>query len=332
VPGPSTRPPVLNLGELILVSKPTWQHLYGPVPSRRLGRSLGVDLVPYKVCNFDCIYCQLGRTTHKTCERKQYEDPAEVIDELARWLKEDGQADYITFSGLGEPTLNSGLREMVVAANKMTDIPVAILTNGSLLWDPEVRAAGCAADLIMPSLDAATPRAFARVNRPDRSLDIEQIIEGLRATQQECPGKMWLEVMLVEDCNDSREDLAALRAAIDSIDPDEVQINTVVRPPVEHDAKPLSASALQQAEQLLGPKARLIAPLDAQKIMVEERERSEDEVIELLRRRPCTLEDIGVGLGMHPNEAIKYVQDLRARHEIKAIERDGKDFYMMLSD
>ena len=306
-----------------------WKHLYGPVPSRRLGRSLGVDLVPYKVCNFDCVYCQLGRTTHKTCERKQYEDTEEVIDELERWLKEDGQADYITFSGLGEPTLNSGLGEMVAAANEMTQIPIAILTNGSLLWDAEVRAAACAADLIVPSLDAATPDAFARVNRPDRSLDVEQIIEGLRVAQQECPGKMWLEVMLVENCNDSREDLAALRAAIDKINPDEVQINTVVRPPVDHDAKALSASALQQAERLLGPKARLIAPLDAQKIMVEERERSEDEVIELLRRRPCTLEDIGVGLSMHPNEAIKYVQDLQSRNEIKIIEREGKDFYIL---
>ena len=179
------------------------------------------------------------------------------------------------------------------------------------------------------ALDAATPGAFARVNRPHGSLGIGQIIEGLRVTRQECAGEMWLEVMLVEGCNDSTEDLQALREAIDKIDPDEVQINTVVRPPAEHDAKALSASALQQAERLLGPKARLIAPLDAQRIMVEERERSEEEVIELLRRRPCTLEDIGVGLGMHPNEAIKYVQDLRARHEIKMIDRDGKDFYVL---
>jgi len=248
--------------------------------------------------------------------------------ELTRWLEQDGQADYITFSGLGEPTLNSGLGEMVIAANEMTDIPVAMLTNGSLFWDPDVRAAACAADLMVPSLDAATPRAFARVNRPDSSLDIEQIIEGLRVAQQECPGKMWLEVMLVENCNDSREDLAALRAAIDKIDPDEVQINTVVRPPAEHDAKALSGSALQQAERLLGPKARLIAPLDAQKIMVEERERSEQEVIELLRRRPCTLEDIAVGLSMHPNEAIKYVVALRDSQQITKVERDGSEFYI----
>ncbi len=310
------------------MSKSTWQHLYGPVPSRRLGRSLGVDLVPYKTCSFDCIYCQLGRTTNKTVVRQPYVDPAEVLDELEQWLEQDGQADYVTFSGLGEPTLNSALGEMVTAAGEITDIPIAVLTNGSLLWQPEVRVACQAADLLIPSLDAATPRTFARVNRPDSSLDIEQIIEGLCLTQQECPGKMWLEVMLVENVNDSREELAALRAAIDKIDPDEVQLNTVVRPPADHDARALSASALQQAEHLLGPRARLIAPLDARKIMVAERERSEQEVVELLRRRPCTLEDIGIGLGMHPNEAIKYVQALRARHEIKTIERDGKDFYI----
>ena len=305
-----------------------WQHLYGPVPSRRLGRSLGVDLVPYKVCDFDCVYCQLGRTTNKTLERRPYVDAVEILDELRCWLEQDGQADYITFSGLGEPTLNSGLGEMVAHANEITDIPVALLTNGSLFWLPEVRAAACAADLIMPSLDAATPGAFARVNRPHGSLGIGQIIEGLRVTRQECAGEMWLEVMLVEGCNDSTEDLQALREAIDKIDPDEVQINTVVRPPAEHDAKALSASALQQAERLLGPKARLIAPLDAQKIMVEERERTKQEVLELLRRRPCTLDDIAVGLSMHPNEVVKYVVALRDRQEITAVQRRGKEFYI----
>ena len=310
------------------MSKLSWKHLYGPVPSRRLGRSLGVDLVPYKVCNFDCIYCQLGRTTQKTCERRLYVDAGEIMDELGRWLKEDGQADYITFSGLGEPTLNSGLGEMVITTNKMTDIPVAILTNGSLFWQPEVRAAACEANLMIPSLDAATPRAFARVNRPDRSLDVAQIIEGLRVTQQECPGKMWLEVMLVAGYNDSDEELRALREAIDNIKPEFVQINTVVRPPVEQYAQAVSGDILQEAERLFGPRAQIIAPLDAQSVMAEERQRSEQEVMALLQHRPCTLEDIGVGLGIHPNEAVKYVDALLGREEITSVQRVDQTFYV----
>ncbi len=321
-----------NLGELILVSKSSWEHLYGPVPSRRLGRSLGVDLVPYKTCSFDCIYCQLGRTTNKTVERQPYVDPAAILDELGQWLKQDGQADYITFSGLGEPTLNSGLAEMVTAAGEMTDIPIAILTNGSLLWQPEVRAACHAADLLVPSLDAGTPRAFARVNRPESSLDIAQIVEGLCQAQQECAADMWLEVMLVAGYNDSDEELAALHEAIDEIKPESVQINTVVRPPVEQYARAVSGETLQQAEQALGPRAQIIAPLDAQSVMAEDRQRSEQEVMALLQRRPCTLQDIAAGLGMHPNEAVKYVDALLSRDEITSVERAGQTFYIPNGD
>jgi len=310
----------------------TWQLLYGPVPSRRLGRSLGVDLVPYKTCSFDCIYCQLGRTTNKTVERQPYVDPAAILDELGQWLEQDGQADYITFSGLGEPTLNSGLAEMVTAAGEMTDIPLAILTNGSLFWQPEVRAACQAADLLVPSLDAATPNSFEQVNRPARSLDITQIVEGLRLARQECTADMWLEVMLVAGYNDSEEELRALREAIDQIEPQSIQINTVVRPPVEQYARAVSGDTLQEAERLLGRRAQLIAPLDAQSVMAEERQRSEQEVMALLQRRPCTLQDIAAGLAMHPNEGVKYVDALLARQEIAWVQRAGQTFYMVSGD
>ena len=305
-----------------------WDYLYGPVPSRRLGRSLGVDLVPYKTCSFDCIYCQLGRTTNKTVERQPYVDPAAILDELGRWLEQDGQADYITFSGLGEPTLNSGLAQMVTAAGEMTDIPIAILTNGSLLGQPEVRAARQAADLLVPSLDAATPKVFKQVNRPASSLDIARIVEGLCLTRQECAAAMWLEVMLVAGYNDSDEELAALREAIDEIRPESVQINTVVRPPVEQYARAVPGDTLQKAEQTLGPRAQIIAPLDAQSVMAEERQRSEQEVVALLQRRPCTLDDIAAGLAVHPNEALKYLSELLRREQIAAIDLDGRQFYV----
>ncbi len=310
------------------MSHSPWQHLYGPVPSRRLGRSLGIDLVPYKVCTYDCIYCQLGYTTTHTLQRDEYVDTTQVLSEVEAWLTEDGQADYLTFSGSGEPTLHSRIGEMIAAVRAMTEIPVAVLTNGSLLWQPQLRAEVCTADLLVPSLDAATPTAFAKVNRPAPGLSLDRVIAGLQATKNQAIGEMWLEVMLVAGYNDSIEQLEALRAAIDAIKPDRVQINTVVRPPAKATAQPLSAEALQQAQQILGPLAELIAPLDAAQLMMAERQHTEAEVLELLRRRPCTLDDIAAGLGMHRNEVLKYIDGLLSRKEITISQRDENTFYL----
>ena len=310
------------------MSHSPWQHLYGPVPSRRLGRSLGIDLIPYKVCTYDCIYCQLGYTTTHTLQRDEYVDTTQVLSEVEAWLAEDGQANYLTFSGSGEPTLHSRIGEMIAAVRAMTDIPVAVLTNGSLLWQPQLREQVCTADLLVPSLDAATPAAFAEVNRPAPGLSLDQVIAGLQATKNQAIGEMWLEVMLVAGYNDSIEQLEALRTAIDAIEPNRVQINTVVRPPAEAAAEPLSAEALQQAQQMLGPRAEVIAPLDAAQLMMAERQRTEAEVLELLRRRPCTLDDIAAGLGMHRNEVLKYIDGLLSRKEITISQRNENTFYL----
>lgn len=310
------------------MSQQAWKYLYGPVPSRRLGRSLGIDLIPYKICTYDCIYCQLGRTTKHTLQRDEYADTAQVLAEVGEWVKQGGQADYLTFSGSGEPTLHSRIGEMIEAVQAMTDIPVVVLTNGSLLWQEQLREEVCRADLLIPSVDAATPGAFTAVNRPVSGLQVDQVIEGLRRTQAECDGKMWLEIMLVEGYNDSLKELEALREAIDEIKPDKVEINTVVRPPAEAAAQALSAEGLQEAQRILGPLAEVIAPLDARKLMASERQHTETEVIELLRRRPCTLDDIAAGLSMHRNEAIKYIDAMLAREEITIIQRDQKTFYI----
>jgi wyosine [tRNA(Phe)-imidazoG37] synthetase (radical SAM superfamily) len=309
-----------------------WEHLYGPVPSRRLGRSLGIDLVPYKVCTYDCVYCQLGRTTRHTLQRKEYVDSQAILGEIEAWLHEDGEADYLTFSGLGEPTLHSGLGEMIQAVRGRTDLPVVVLTNGSLLWQAEVRAEVCGADLLVPSLDAATPAGFARINRPVEGIEIEQVIEGLRRTREDCAGEMWLEVLLASGYNDSPEELQALREAVEVIQPARVQINTVVRPPAESGLQALSAEELQQAQQALGPRAEIIAPLEARELMAGERERSEAQVRELLRRRPCTLSDLAAGLNMHRNEAVKYVEALLARGEITSSQRGANSFYMLVAE
>jgi wyosine [tRNA(Phe)-imidazoG37] synthetase (radical SAM superfamily) len=156
------------------------KYIFGPVPSRRLGRSLGVDLVPYKTCTFDCIYCDLGRTTHKTVSRQSYVPPEEIQGELELYLSVlDKKPDYITLSGSGEPTLNTNVGEIIRKIKKITSTPAAVLTNGSLLSMDGVREDLSEADVVLPSLDAITPALFEYINRPHPSLGIEDIISGL---------------------------------------------------------------------------------------------------------------------------------------------------------
>ncbi len=304
------------------------KHIFGPVPSRRLGRSLGVDPIPFKTCSFDCIYCQLGPTTNKTIERRGYVSADVLVGELAKWREAGGDADFITLSGSGEPTLNSELGLIIDGARRVApEIPIAVLTNGSLLWDEQVRAelAGC--DVLLPSLDAADEETFQKVNRPAAGLELSSIIEGLAAARRELSAEMWLEVMLVRGVNDNEEHLRKLREAIEYIQPHRVQINTPVRPPAESCAQPLDADELKAAAEALGPRAEIIAPVAEQVLEATAGEASEADVLELLRRRPCTAEDVAAGLGIHVNHATKLVSHLLHTGAIRAIRRQGRVYY-----
>ena len=161
-----------------------FKHVYGPVPSRRLGRSLGVDALTFKSCSFDCVYCQLGRTTNHTAERKEYIPTAEILDEVRRKLENGDRPEYISFAGSGEPTLHSGLGDIIRGIKAMTDVPVVVFTNGSLLWMPEVRADLAAADVVIPSLDGGDAALLDKVNRPVATLDFNRIVEGLIAFRE----------------------------------------------------------------------------------------------------------------------------------------------------
>ncbi len=308
-----------------------FKYLFGPVPSRRLGRSLGVDIVPMKTCSLDCIYCQLGRTTNRTVQRMEYVPTEDVLADFHTWFSESGAADYITLSGSGEPTLHSRFGDILRSIQAETYIPIALLTNGTLFWDPQVREAARAADLLIPSLDAATPEGFRKVNRPDPSLDVEAIIEGLATAKRECPGEMWLEVMLVAGVNDNPEDLSALREAIEHIKPDRTQINTPVRPAPGRKAQALGSQRLVRAKEALGPTAEIIAPSE---LFVQDAHTAADvhDIQNLLRRRPCTLDDIARGLGMHPNEVSKYVWALLNEGQISSIERGDAVYYIAAED
>ena len=191
-----------------------YRHLYGPVPSRRLGRSLGVDLVPFKVCTYDCIYCQIGKTTDKTLLRKEYIPVEEILEELRCFFDGEGSSvDYISLGGSGEPTLHSGLGSIIKGIKALTSIPVAVITNGALLSEEEVRKDLLQADVVLPSLDAASQEVFARINRPCFGFSVEEVIEGQVEFRKIYKGKIWLEILFCKGVNDTRGELLRMKEA-----------------------------------------------------------------------------------------------------------------------
>jgi len=300
------------------------RYVFGPVPSRRLGRSLGVDLTPFKTCSYDCIYCQLGRTTQKTIERKEWIPLDRIVAQLPERLT--SQPDYITLSGSGEPTLYSRVGELIARIKTLTDVPVAVLTNGSLLWQEALRGQLLQADLVIPSLDAGSEAMFQAVNRPHEQISFGQMVDGLVAFRQEFKGAYWLEVMVVGGYTATVEEIGKLAACVDRIQPDRVQLNTVTRPPAEHEATAVSAERLSYFCSLFRPVAEVIADFRA---VHQEAEfvASRNEVLTLLQRRPCSVSDVASGLGMHENEVVKYLEELRVAGAIEALATEGKRYY-----
>lgn len=202
------------------------RYVFGPVPSRRLGYSLGVDIIPPKYCTYDCIYCQIGKTTDKDIRRKSFYDPGLVADEVAGTVAST-RVDVITFSGSGEPTLNSDLGTMIRKVKEKVDTPVAVITNGSLLHEKDVRADLAEADVVLPSLDAVTEEVFRKVNRPQSFLDIGKIIEGLKEFRAGYAKPIWLEIMLIKNINDDPDELRRMVEIVSSLGVDRIQLNTV---------------------------------------------------------------------------------------------------------
>lgn len=238
------------------------KHIYGPVESRRIGLSLGLTLTPHKTCNFNCIYCQLGRAQNIAFERKEYLAVSEILDELNSWLINNSQKTkelaYITLSGSGEPTLNSKIAQLIAGIKKISAVPVAVITNSSLLGIPQVRDSLLDADLIVPSLDAASEEVFRRIDRPYPEIKLGQVIQGLEDLRREFRGKIWLEVMLVKGINDDLRHIRKLKEVIDRIRPDKVQINLPVRSTAEPGILAPGKSKLAKIKDILGDKCEII--------------------------------------------------------------------------
>jgi wyosine [tRNA(Phe)-imidazoG37] synthetase (radical SAM superfamily) len=238
------------------------KYIYGPVNSRRLGLSLGLNLTTPKTCDFNCIYCQLGETSLTKVEREEYVPISDILDELKVWLESNrekaSQLHYITLSGSGEPTLHSKAGEMIGRIKQITAIPVALISNASLFGDPLLRRQILQADLILPSLDAVTEEVFRKIDRPDPKIRLAEIIEGLVALRKEFPGKIWLEVMLVKGINDDLRQIKKLRKVIERINPDKIQLNSPIRASSRQNVSAVDKRKLVKIRDLLGEKAEII--------------------------------------------------------------------------
>jgi len=293
-------------------------HVYGPVPSRRLDFSLGIDIIPFKTCTLDCIYCQLGPTANKALQRKEYYSQSEILVQIKEKLASGQRVDTITFSGSGEPTLNKTLGKLIKEIKKIIPIPVAVLTNSTLFTDKTVRNALMAADLVIPSLDAATQEVFLKTNRPCSTLKIQEVIEGLIMFRREFKGSIWLEIMLVKGVNDSLPHIQKLQEAVSRIKPDKIQLNTVVRPPAEKSAQPLSPEEMEKIRKAFGKSCEIIAGFD-KKAPKSSQKDLEGAILAMIQRRPVTLSDISASLGSHKNEIIKCLDILLEEGKIRPV-------------
>jgi wyosine [tRNA(Phe)-imidazoG37] synthetase (radical SAM superfamily) len=295
-----------------------YRYLYGPVPSRRLGRSLGIDLVPHKICTYDCIYCQIGKTTEKTLVRKEYIPVKEIMEEVKQFLKEGTSSiDHLSLTGSGEPTLHSQIRSVIEGMKAITSISVAVITNGSLLFEEEVRQDLLRADLVLPSLDAVSSEVFTKINRPGKGFSVEKVIEGLVEFRKVYKGQIWLEILFCKGVNDGKEELLRMKKVVDRIRPDRIHLNTVVRPPSEKWAVPLSQKEMEEIRAFFGEKAEIISEFDRHPPAVTERDIRE-EILKILKRRPLSLTDLSRGMGIRENEIEKYIQPLVSEGKIHA--------------
>lgn len=300
-------------------------YIFGPILSRRLGRSLGVDLTPPKTCTYDCLYCQVGKTTRKEVEPSLCVPLPEVLRELKERL-EEVNPDYVTLSGSGEPTLFSGIGEVISGIKSHTGTKVALLTNGSLLWREDVRRSICGADLIMPTLSSAFEKTYRAIHRPHHRIRLPRVLEGIRRLRREFRGELFLELMFLRGFNDSDAEVEALKGVVETISPDRVQLNTVVRPPADRRAQPLDRQRTEEIKTLLGPKTEVI--VDARQ--GEETPSANfpgNAILEMARRRPVRLKDLLGTLDLPPGEVEFLVKGLLSKGVLQSDEHHGETYY-----
>ena len=300
-----------------------YRHLFGPVPSRRLGLSLGVDLLKEKTCSFDCVFCEVGRTRDLTLDRKEYVSPEVILEELRAWLDGGGKADHITLAGTGEPTLNTGFGKVISGIKEITKTPVAILSNGSLFFMEEVRRDAAQADIVKLSLGAWNQESMDRLNRPYDGLKFEDVLDGYGIFRGMFKGELWLEVLIAEGINDHVEHVGCIAELAESFSPDRIHLNTVVRPGTEESAVAASSEKMQILARLFDPPAEIV---------VDFKGAGGGEcasVREILIRRPCTLEDLAKSATMEVGAIELLLQEHGSDWRVESKDMDGRSFYFI---
>ncbi len=300
-------------------------HIFGPVPSRRLGLSLGIDLVPAKTCSYDCLYCQVGRTTGKIVEPEAFVPVRNIIEELEERL-EKVAPDTITLSGSGEPTLYSPMAQLISSIKQVTDIRIAILTNGSLFWKDEVRAGVLEAQIIAPTLSTVFEETYRSIHRPHMDLELGMIMEGLKALRRDFHGFIFLEVVLLAGFNDSEKEIEGLKRVIEEISPDRVQLNTVVRPPADSRALSLDMERLEEIKNAVGNRAEIIADIPPEQRR-QVFESYEDTILETARRRPMRAVDLANVLNLPLEDVERLLEGLLGKGDLSVTGHGEETYY-----
>ncbi len=307
-----------------------YRYLFGPVPSRRFGRSLGIDLTPHKTCSLDCIFCQLGLTTRLTHERHEYVPTAAVETEIDHWLARREPADYLTLAGSGEPTLHSEFGRVLRFMRERSSIPTVLLTNGTLLHEPDVRAQAAQASIVKLTLCSWNEQSFAQIHRPSPGITLAQLVAGAGRFRREFTGQIWLEVLLLHGINADPEQVKQIAALARQLDPDRVQLHTCTRPPALASALPVPPETLRQRATLFSPPAEVIGAACPDR--GARTGKGAAEIVELLQRRPCTAEQIATAFALHLNEVAKHLEHLTQTGQISPARQGQLVFYRSTSN
>lgn len=305
------------------------KYIFGPVPSRRLGNIIGLDIIPIKTCTFNCIYCELGKTDNQISKRAHFYDPDDIISEAQGFIRSyKGSIDYIAFTGSGEPALNSDMGYIARALKMKTKIPLALVTNSSLMSDKQVRKESMEFDVVLPSLDAFTADMMKRINRPADGFSFDEMLEGLRIFTNDFTGRVYLEVMFVKGFNDSDRDILELRRLINGMRIDKIQINTVTRLPAYSEAKPIDEQDIERIVNLIGDIADVEGVF---RTTMNDEIVSAKRVLDLLKSRPMTYEGISEELDISMDDLRPIMSELQKNRTVM-LENIGSEFYYSVRD
>jgi wyosine [tRNA(Phe)-imidazoG37] synthetase (radical SAM superfamily) len=305
------------------------KYVFGPVPSRRLGQSLGIDTIPLKTCNWNCVYCQLGRSKPLINQRDKYYPPGKILAEVQQALEthQPGEIDWITFVGSGEPTLHTHIGKLIEQVKTLTPIPVAVITNGSLLSDPHIREGLAVADAVLPTLDAGTAALYRQINRPHPGIPFERLVSGLIDFRHVYNGKLWVEVMLVRGLNDTESALRDIAHILCQVAPDEIHLSLPTRPPAETWVQPAGEDGVLRALAILGDVTRVLHPTSGS-FDLSGCENLVEAVINIITRHPMREAELRQTLErVAPEQAAAVLGELAQDERAQVVERYGARFW-----